>query len=70
MSRKANAAEIERERANNIVRAVEAAKSARHAITLVNSYAGDGEMGPHLDRAVFEITLIEDILRRKANRGH
>lgn len=70
MSKKINAREIERERQNNLVRAVEAAKSARHSLALVNAYGGDGETAVPLDRAIAAINAVEDILRRKANRGH
>lgn len=63
-----NARELAREKANNLVRATEAAKSSRHSILLVNAYVGDGELGPAIDRAIASITFIEDILRRRAAR--
>lgn len=67
MSKTANERELARERANNLVRAVEAAKSSRHSLSLVNMYAGDGELGPYVERAVVAIELVETILRRKQN---
>lgn len=68
MGKAENARELAREKANNYVRAVEAAKSSRHSLVLVNTYAGDGELGPYLDRAKTAIELVEEILRRKARR--
>lgn len=69
MGRKENAADIARERANNLVRAVEATKSARQSVALVNCYAGDGETGPLIDDAIAKIARLEDCLRRKSHRG-
>lgn len=68
MGKKDTAFELARERANNYVRAVEAAKSSRHSLVLINQYAWDGELGPYLDKAKAAIELVEDILRRKARR--
>jgi hypothetical protein len=67
MGKKENATELARERANNLVRAVEAAKSSRHSLSLVNMYAGHvaGELAPAMDRANAAIGIIEDILRRR-----